>query len=487
VAHRAAAARATDHVTIDGAADGEPVVVNDGYGARGPDRRGHGAATRIALIDVLLDLADRTERRIGCDVEHDRFGRRARHAGSTNTGSRISNGRFSCDRSAIAPSRDVTPPIYLVLSCFVLVACGGNNDAFFPAKVDAMLPSDAGDDVDSPPVDSSPLPQVVPSNGGALAPTGTVVAPPNGEFSTTNQCTSPSILGACEVVAQTGGPELCVCRADRFTIGSLRVTGARALVLLAWNDVIVGGTLDVGASGSTAGAGSNTNYASTPTGLSGGAGGSYGGSGGNNSAAPSGSPALTPLVAGMRGQNGCGVPGGGGGGALQITAGAAITVTGTITAGGGGGSGGSSSGTCLGGAGGGSGGAILLEAPAITVTGTIAASGGGGGGGGSSDFGGGSGGGDARYGGFGGSGNDDHGCPLQGYTSGGDGGWGASSNNGSSGDSSDFISGCLSGTTYVGAGGGGGGVGRVRVNTATGCQCAGTFSPAPSIGTVVIH
>ena len=383
----------------------------------------------------------------------------------------------------------MTPPLSLALPFLVLVGCGGNNGTFFPPDVDATSPSDAtNDDVDSPPLDSPPSPQVVPSNGGALAPTGMVVAPPNGEFSTTNECTSPSILGACEVVAQAAGPELCVCRADRFTVGSLRVTGARALVLLAWNEVIVGGTLDVGASGPTPGPGSNTNYASTPTGLSGGAGGSYGTSGGSYGVAPSGSPMLIPLVAGMRGQNGCGVPGGGGGGALQITAGAAITVTGTITAGGGGGWGGSSSGTCLGGAGGGSGGAILLEAPAITVTGTIAASGGGGGGGGSNDFGGGSGGGDARFGGFGGSGNDNHGCPLQGYTSGGDGGWGASGNaNGSSGDFSDSISGCLSGTTYVGGGGGGGGVGRVRVNTATGCQCAGTFSPAPSIGTVVIH
>ncbi len=337
-------------------------------------------------------------------------------------------------------------------------------------------------------IDTAP-PQVVPSNGGPLQSTGLAIAPPNGAFSTTTDCVTPSVLGACEVVDQSDGSELCACRADRFTIGTLRVTGTRALVLLAFDEVIVGGTLDVGGDRTTNGPGASRDYATTATSLTGGAGGSYGTSGGGSAAMAFGDPALVPLLGGMRGQDACNsTRGGGGGGALQITAGGAITVSGTILAGGGGGNGGGSGGTCVGGPGGGSGGAILLEAPVVTVTGTVAASGGGGGGGGSNDFGsGGVAGNGARTGGLGGSGNDNHGCALQGYTVGGDGGRGGELANGGNGASSDSVSGCLGGTILVGAGGGGGGGGRIRVNTSSGCQCAGTFTPAPSIGTVEIR
>jgi hypothetical protein len=41
---------------------------------------------------------------------------------------------------------------------------------------------------------------------------------------------------------------------------------------------------------------------------------------------------------------------------------------------------------------------------------------------------------------------------------------------------------CLNEIAFVGGGGGGGGLGRIRVNTTNGCQCNGTFVPAPTLG-----
>ncbi len=378
------------------------------------------------------------------------------------------------------PSR-LTSLAYLVV---VTAACGSDDPS--SQRPDAGSTSDARE----PEVPPDAQPIVVPSNGGLLEQTGLVVAPPSGTFSTTTDCITPSVLGACATVAQPDGPELCVCRADRFTIGALAVTGTRPLVLLAWEDVVIAGTLDVGASGARPGPGSLGAYATTATSLTGGAGGSFASAGGHGGAAVFGTASQIPLLGGMRGENGCNsVPGGGGGGALQISAGRAISVTGTILAGGGGGSGGSSTGTCLGAAGGGSGGGILLEAPSVIVSGAVAANGGGGGGGGANGFGGGGFGSDARaLPGSGGAGNDGHGCALGGFTSGGDGGFGASGTNApGSGGSSDVITGCLGSNLFVGEGAGGGGLGRIRVNTEVGCQCSGTFSPAPSIGTLVVH
>jgi hypothetical protein len=382
----------------------------------------------------------------------------------------------------------------------VIGACGGSSGE--PHDPDARTPTDDPDaevepseaDAGAPgDPDAGGTGGVVPSNGaefGGLEETGLVLGPPNGTFDTDAQCVAGSTLGNCVAVTRPDLPDACVCRMDELTVGDLTITGSRVLVIFSLRTVTVNGTLSVGGNGSIDGPGTSFVYANGASDLWGGAGGSYGTIGANG-APELGNEELIPIIGGMRGQDGCNSRiGGGGGGALQITAGERIDVTGAIDAGGGGGSGGSSSGTCLGGAGGGSGGAILIEAPAITVSGTVSANGGGGGGGGSNNYGGGSSGWDGPISDLaasGGTGNDGAGCPLYGYTAGGDGGSGAAGmSSATAGQSYDSISGCLGGTEWVGEGGGGGGVGRIRVNTTTGCVCAGTFSPLPTMGTVVV-
>jgi hypothetical protein len=116
------------------------------------------------------------------------------------------------------------------------------------------------------------------------------------------------------------------------------------------------------------------------------------------------------------------------------------------------------------------------------------AHGGGGGGGASNDYGAGANGYDglmSQSAARGGLGNDDHGCPLYGYTSGGHGGLGSvGASPGGEPAGPDSVTGCSNGDEYVGSGGGGGGSGRIRINTTTGCQCGGLVSPPPTLGTV---
>ncbi|MBI5511275.1 MAG: hypothetical protein HY903_21145 [Deltaproteobacteria bacterium] len=333
---------------------------------------------------------------------------------------------------------------------------------------------------------------IVPANArdfGQLLPTGLVVGPPNGTFDTDTDCAAGSVLGACQAVTVSDSasvPEACVCRMDELTIGSLVVTGARALVIYAWRSVTVNSLLSVAAQGPTRGPGASREVVPAQTGYSfGGAGGVFASKGGGNPLDTYGSPSLVPLIGGCDGQDSANA-GGGGGGALQVSAGVSITIAGDIHAGGGGGSAGRWTFADLAGAGGGSGGAVLLEAAQVIVQGTIAANGGGGGGGGSYGESSGQPGQDGQLSlnaATGGAGNDGYGCSLYGHTSGGDGGAGSVlAGDGKNGGSYDEITGCIGGTAAVGAGGGGGGAGRIRVNTITGCVCAGNFSPPPSMG-----
>jgi hypothetical protein len=334
--------------------------------------------------------------------------------------------------------------------------------------------------------------EIVPSNDdafGGLEPTGLAISA-SGTFNTTSDCTAVSALGRCEVVPRADLGEACVCRLDELSIGNLRVTGSRALVILAHHTVAIQTLLDVSGRPGISGPGASYAYGSATSSQSGGAGGSYATKGGRSSSAEVyGDPALVPLLGGMRGRSG-GVSngGGGGGGAVQITAGARIEVAGVINAGGGGGAGGASSWSSSGGSGGGSGGAVLLEAPVVVVTGAVvAAGGGGGGGGGTSGYGGdGNNGGTSRA--WGGAGRDGAGCPLYGYVSGGSGGAGAfGAEPASWGGSSDYDSRCIGNVSFVGEGGGGGGLGRIRINTRTGCQCSGVTMPSASFGALVVE
>ena len=337
----------------------------------------------------------------------------------------------------------------------------------------------------------------VPSNAtdfGSVEATGLVVAPPDGMFDTDVDCVATSALGKCTVVTRTDLPQACVCRADEITIGTLKVKGARALVLLAKKQVIVKTMLDVSGDPAIDGPGGTYRYTGSVD-ISGGPGGSFATTGaGIQPAAAYGEPSLVPLLGGMAGKKG-GRAGGGAGGAVQITAAERVEIQGVINAGGGGGLGGYSTYAISGGGGGGSGGGILVEAPTVDISGAIVANGGGGGGGGGGTVG-------ASYGNTGwgggeyptdpmmvapgGSSDDGHGCPLYGYVYGGDGGYGAiGAMQASAGGSSGYDSRCLD-TAFVGGGGGGGGVGRIRINTTTGCQCGGSkIAPQPSFGMLV--
>lgn len=224
----------------------------------------------------------------------------------------------------------------------------------------------------------------------------------------------------------TGGPELAVLRARALVfLGTIKVTGARPLVVLA-DSIEVAATLDVSADGPVAGPGGavadgvggngiHTAGGSANGSDSGGGGGGFGSAGehGGNTCLREITPDLedppTGGVGGVAfstgtieilqggGAGGLGAQGGGneavcprvargggGGGALQLSARFAIDIPGVIDASGGGGDGGVA---CMvetagAGSGGGAGGAVFVEAPSITVSGTIVANGGGGGGGG---------------------------------------------------------------------------------------------------------
>jgi hypothetical protein len=171
--------------------------------------------------------------------------------------------------------------------------------------------------------------------------------------------------------------------------GTVKVTGTLPIALVAHDDVVITGALDVSGDGLAAGPGAiasgECDGESIIGGTSfpgGGGAGRFeaGGSGGSAYGGPTGGVAgislsdsdLQPLRGGCRGGEARGLVsptpppnGGGGGGAVQVVSRNRIefTSTGIIDASGGGGSGNTA------GPGGGSGGGVLLEAPAIVLDG----------------------------------------------------------------------------------------------------------------------
>jgi hypothetical protein len=198
---------------------------------------------------------------------------------------------------------------------------------------------------------------------------------------------------ACVVVAQSGGPDLCVIAGVTLQLTNVRAFGPRPLVLIGTSRIELAGSIDVASrrieGASVPAAGSNDTSCSTtnnPVANAGGNGGSFGGRGGNGGR--SGTPLpmpVDPLVlrGGCPGQNGNENPsalGGRGGGAIYFISEGTIAVgAATINASGAGGR------TAMpsGGGGGGSGGMIGFDAPNIVVSsgGQAFANGGGGGGG----------------------------------------------------------------------------------------------------------
>lgn len=293
-----------------------------------------------------------------------------------------------------------------------------------------------------------------------------------------------SVQSFARVQSQGDGSELLIVALDGLRIeagGSLRVTGARPLVIVSTDEVRVDGTIDVGAQGREPGAGAGstecaadldgqTRSAGVLRAGSGGGGGGHGTPGGAGAridlddvsipgGLDNGTDLLSPLRGGCPGGRGGhdqlaagGGAGGGGGGAIQIISATSIRIDtdGTISAAGGGGGGAST--VSAGGAGGGSGGAILLEAVEIEQSGVLAVNGGGGGEG-------------SRGGPPGGQGADgalrsddpaDGG--VDGSGGGGDGGKGATRTAQAEGGKVGRHS-----TIAAGSGGGGGGIGRTQV------------------------
>jgi hypothetical protein len=223
------------------------------------------------------------------------------------------------------------------------------------------------------------------------------------------------------------GPELAVLHVAALEIpsGSVRVVGARPLVIIASGGIVIDGTLDVSAHGAEPGAGgagpgdgdgagdggghgSQTAHDGggggagfVTNGASGGGGGVDGscqgatGAGGARGTAYA-TAGLQVLEGGSGGGSGagggdsdepqCPSAGGAGGGAIQLHSAVEISIRGVIHVGGGGGEGGGYTGAdpcarAAAGSGGGSGGAIYLQAPRILLDGVLAANGGAGGGG----------------------------------------------------------------------------------------------------------
>ena len=288
----------------------------------------------------------------------------------------------------------------------------------------------------------------------------------------------------CLVVDQdTAGTTVCVLVAGTITVSAtLRVSGARPLVLLATDTLQIAATLNVSSSTANGynGAGSNwsgcaVTAAGPNNGLGGGggAGGTFTTSGGNGGGGGIGTldviakaklPAEPDRIrggcAGGSGGSSNATPrnasGGTGGGAIYLIAGTSIELTATaaINASGAGGDSGARSGITNvaggGGGGGGSGGLIALDAPTIIIdpNAKLMANGGGGGSGGNSD--------DGKNGADPSLGN------VLARAQGGAGGNGAGG-----GGLGAAIAGATNGGTNNAGGGGGGGAGAIRLYSAT--------------------
>lgn len=336
----------------------------------------------------------------------------------------------------------------------------------------AITADDASVDLDAPLVDAraDTPPEAVCFGSGlfvdcypsGLAPTGSYT--PTGTIDTGNPAT------CTRVVAQSGGPELCLRTAGTISIASyVRARGPRPLVLLAADTIEIAGagvldassfTGELGPGGNTgdcAGAGtggSNTSNGAV-AGAGGGGGGGFGtagavgGDGKNAGGGPAGgTAALTMIRGGCRGGRGgtssagAGGNGGNGGGAVYLIAGASITMAGEVRANGDAGEAGPNK---AGGGGGGAGGLIVFDTPALSITGMVFANGGGGG-----------------EGGGGGQSGEDGSISLR-YdqrAAGGD----SNGAGGDGGEGSVFdATGTPGNTATNGGGGGGGGAGRIDV------------------------
>lgn len=200
------------------------------------------------------------------------------------------------------------------------------------------------------------------------------------------------------VIAQSGGPEICVARYRMISIGrnvDITVTGSRVLALVSDEALEVEGVLDVSANGRTNGPGAVLVPANDGGGGrigGGGAGfktpGGHGGDGNSNGGAANGGaavggPAVSTIITGgfRAGTTFGGNQGGGGGGAvLLISCRGRVAVSGLIDAGGGGGAGAMENiglGGYMGAGGGGAGGTIVIQGREIQITGQLFANGGG--------------------------------------------------------------------------------------------------------------
>lgn len=298
---------------------------------------------------------------------------------------------------------------------------------------------------------------------------------------------------------QTSGGELAVLHVGRLLVPvgvTVRVIGSRPLVVISAGEIVVNGSIDVGARrdvpgaggsgpGMGAGKGNDGQHAGNynDSGASGGSFGSVGGAGGSSTACASndvpitnpgstyGSSSLDILVGGSGGGNAfnstCGLhTAGAGGGAIQLSSATRVTISGGVNAGGGGGGAGLSlkpTGHCdmAAGSGGGSGGAIVLQSPRVEILagGAIAANGGGGGSSGGDPNGQ-----DDYPAADGGDGNDG-GLATMGGDPGGDVGTWSSAGGRGGGRAGASAAGANATDCNGNGGGGGGGVGRIVVAT----------------------
>lgn len=301
--------------------------------------------------------------------------------------------------------------------------------------------------------------------------------------------------GNCDQVDATVTPPLCILEFTSFKIevgSSVRVTGARPLVIVSTSTVEIDGALDASSPLRTmSGPGANTGCSGAggtgtpdPTGAGGGAGGSFqgqGGIGGISSTSVGGGTAVATMpVTSIRG--GCGGGAGGnasngsggldgvGGGAIYIIARNSIALTNALIDASGSGGGGAR-GVLAGGGGGGAGGLIGLAAPVISVdpSSRICANGGaGGGGGGPTDVT------SAPADGVDGYNT----CAVGAYGGSGGDGAGGTGGRGSSGPTLTGLPGMAGiGATGAGGGGGGGGAGWIRTYPVPGNLPQGTSSP----------
>lgn len=283
--------------------------------------------------------------------------------------------------------------------------------------------------------------------------------------------------------------------------GSLTIQGDRPAILAVFGDATVYGTINVHATGTTKGPGSNLNCnsagingAANTTAAAGAGGGGFAGAGGNGGdgdgfntngvgGTASGNLQITPLRGGCPGGTGAapgGVSalpiGGGGGGALQISASRRLIVGGLINANGGGGEAGRSRnpfGESA--AGGGSGGGIRLEANVMTFKSTMKL---------------------LANAGTGGEGGDTNGSLMRrtngfdgqlgfGITRGpGDGVGGTNGGDGAGGTTINGDNAANAGSNNTGGGGGGGAVGRIYarwIDATASCRESGyLISPSTS-------